>query len=151
MAKYNLRVKQEKPAIYRMAVKPEVIDEIYEQILKKMIVEKKFRDPKFTAQKLAEEIGTNTRYISAAVSLRFQQNYTELINGYRIREAIAIMTDRRNKGITMGEVATAAGFANRQSFYAAFYRIHGKTPKEYQTHFFAKAAEPKRGKKAKSE
>ncbi len=72
MAKYNLRVKQEKPAIYRMAVKPEVIDEIYEQILKKMIVEKKFRDPKFTAQKLAEEIGTNTRYISAAVSLRFQ-------------------------------------------------------------------------------
>lgn len=150
MAKYNYREKKEKPATYRMAVKPEVIDEIYEQILKKMIVEKKFRDPKFTAQRLAEEIGTNTRYISAAVSLRFQQNYTELINGYRIREAIAIMTDRRNRGITMGEVAAAAGFANRQSFYAAFYRIHGKTPKDYQNLFFAKAGENKRGRKSKA-
>lgn len=150
MAKYNYREKKEKPATYRMAVKPEVIDEIYEQILKKMIVEKKFRDPKFTAQRLAEEIGTNTRYISAAVSLRFQQNYTELINGYRIREAIAIITDRRNRGITMGEVAAAAGFANRQSFYAAFYRIHGKTPKDYQNQFFAKAGENKRGRKSKA-
>ncbi len=138
MAKYNIRDKKEKPAAYRTAIKPEVIDVIYEQLLRKMIVEKKYKDPTYTAKKLAEEIQTNTRYISAAVSLRFQQNYAELVNGYRVREAISMLTDKRNRNMTIGDIALACGFANRQSFYSAFYRLQGKTPKQYQDEFFAK-------------
>ncbi len=149
MAKYNLREKKEKPAIYRTAIKPEVIDEIFEQILKKMIVEKKYRDSRYTAQILAKEIGTNTRYISATVSLRFQMNFSALIAGYRVRDAIAMLTDKRNKHLTMAEVAQASGFANRQSFYSAFYRIQGKSPKQYQDEFFAKTSQGKRALKTK--
>ena len=155
MAKYNYHEKKEKAATYRAQVRPELIDEIYEQILHKMIVEKRYKDSTFTAKKLAEEIHTNTRYISAAVSLRFQMNYAELIGGYRIRDAISMLTDRRNRSLTMAEVAQASGFANRQSFYAAFYRLHGKTPKEYQSEFFAKMpptkqTTPKKDKQHKS-
>lgn len=149
MAKYNYHEKKEKAATYRTQIRPELIDEIYEQILRKMIVEKKYKDSAYTAKKLAEEINTNTRYISATVSLRFQMNYAELVNGYRIRDAISMLTDRRNRGLTMAEVADACGFANRQSFYAAFFRLHGKTPKEYQAEFFAKltTAKTKKSKK----
>ena len=143
MAKYNYHEKKEKTAAYRTLVKPEIIDEIYEQILRKMIVEKKYRDPEYTAKKLAEEIGTNTRYISAAVSLRFQTNYSALIGGFRIRDAIAMLSDKRYKDITMGELAQACGFANRQSFYAAFYRAEGKTPKQYQADFYARVGSKK--------
>jgi len=150
MAKYNIRPRKEKPANYRMAVSTEVINVIYEQLMRKMIVEKKYRDPHYTAARLAEEIGTNTRYISAAVSLRFQQTYTELVNGYRVREAVALLTDRRNRGLTMAEVASKVGFANRQSFYAAFYRNFGKTPKEYQDNFFAKSQELRRPRKPRN-
>lgn len=151
MAKYNYHEKKEKAATYRTQVKPEVIDEIYEQILRKMIVEKKYRDSGYTAKKLAEEIQTNTRYISAAVSLRFQMNYAELVAGYRIREAVSMLQDKRNKDLTMGEVAKACGFANRQSFYAAFYHAQGKTPKQFQAEFLAKLVQPKRPKKNKTE
>ena len=143
MAKYNYHEKKEKTAAYRTLVKPEIIDEIYEQILRKMIVEKKYRDPEYTAKKLAEEIGTNTRYISAAVSLRFQTNYSALIGGFRIRDAIAMLSDKRYKDITMGELAQACGFANRQSFYAAFYRAEGTTPKQYQADFYARVGSKK--------
>ena len=146
-AKYNYHEKKEKVASYRTQVRPEVIDEIYEQILRKMIVEKKYRDPNYTAKRLAEEIQTNTRYISAAVSLRFQMNYAELVAGYRIRDAVSMLQDKRNKNLTMGEVATACGFANRQSFYAAFFHLQGKTPKQYQAEFLAKLPAPKRSKK----
>ena len=38
MAKYNIREKKVKPATYRTAIKPELIDSIYEQKLRKMIV-----------------------------------------------------------------------------------------------------------------
>ena len=111
MAKYNYHEKKEKAATYRTQVRPELIDEIYEQILRKMIVEKKYKDPTYTAKKLAEEIHTNTRYISATVSLRFQMNYAELVCGYRIRDAISMLTDKRNRDLTMAEVAHACGFA----------------------------------------
>ncbi len=150
MTKYNIRQKKEKPANYRMAVSADVINEIYEQMLRKMIVEKKYRDPHYTAARLAEEIGTNTRYISAAVSLRFQQTYSELINGYRVREAAAILSDRRFRGLTMAEVAAMVGYANRQSFYAAFYRNYAKTPKEFQDNFFAKSLELRRSRKPRT-
>ena len=91
MNKYNTREKKECPALYRTTIKAEVIDIICEQILRKMIVEKRYRDPSYNAQRLAEEIGTNPRYISAAVSLRFQCNFPELIAGYRLREAISMI------------------------------------------------------------
>ncbi|MBR1682200.1 MAG: AraC family transcriptional regulator [Bacteroidaceae bacterium] len=146
MTKYNLREKKEAPALYRTAIRTEVIDDIYEQILRKMIVEKRYRDPRYNAQRLAEEIGTNARYISAAVSLRFQTNFPTLIAGYRLRDAIAVMTDKRTKSLNMGTVATQSGFANRQSFYSAFFRAYGKTPKQYQNEFFARLAQPKGGK-----
>lgn len=150
MAKYNTIEKKEKAATYRTLISPAVIDEIYEQILRKMIVEKKYKDSTYTAKKLADEIHTNTRYISAAVSLRFQMNYSELLAGYRVRDAISMLTDRRNRAMTMGEIALACGFATRQSFYAAFYRAQGKSPKQYQDDFFARMLQPKRNKKNKS-
>lgn len=149
MAKYNYQEKQEKPATYRTQIRSEVIDEIYEQILRKMIVEKKYRDPHYTAQQLADEIHTNSRYISAAVSLRFQMNYAELVASYRVRDAISMLQDKRNRRITMGEVAEACGFSTRQSFYAAFYRLQHKTPKQFQDEFFARLVAPRRPRKGR--
>ncbi|MCR5180542.1 MAG: helix-turn-helix domain-containing protein [Bacteroidaceae bacterium] len=140
MAKYNYHEKKEKPAAYRAQIRPEVIDEIYEQILRKMIVEKKYRDPNYTAQKLAEDINTNSRYISAAVSLRFQMNYSELVASYRIRDAVYLLQDKRYKHLTMAEIAKECGFANRQSFYSSFYHHQGKTPKQFQAEAFARQA-----------
>lgn len=149
--KYSYREKKEKVAAYRTQVRAEVIDELYEQILRKMIVEKKYRDPKYNAQKLAEELHTNNRYISATINLRFQMNYSELIAGYRVRDAVSILQDKRNKKKTMSEVAEAVGFTNRQSFYAAFYRLQGKTPKQFQDEFLEKLEAAKKAKKKKAE
>ena len=146
MSKYNLREKKDAPALYRTAIKREVIDEICEQILRKMIVEKRYRDPQYNAQKLAQEIQTNARYVSAAVSLRFQTNFPTLIAGYRLRDAIALMTDKRTRDMTMAEVSSASGFANRQSFYSSFFKAYGKSPKQYQIDFFAKLNAPKGSK-----
>lgn len=146
MTKYNLRERKEAPALYRTAIKRDVIDEIYEQILRKMIVDKRYRDPQYNAQRLAKEIQTNVRYVSATVSLRFQTNFPSLIAGYRVREAASLLTDKRNRGLTMADISTACGFANRQSFYSSFYKVYGKSPKQYQNEFFAKLTAPKNGK-----
>ncbi|MDE7165711.1 MAG: helix-turn-helix domain-containing protein [Bacteroidaceae bacterium] len=130
--KYNITEKKEKNATYRMLLRPELVDEIYEKILQKLLVDKIYQDPKYSAKQLAEELKTNTRYISAVINLRFQQNYSSLINEYRIKQALYMLIDNRYQDKTIEEIGRMSGFANRQSFYAAFYRQKGITPKEYR-------------------
>ncbi len=143
MPKYNITEKKEKDATYRMLLRPELIDDLYEKILHKFVVEKKYRDPSYSARQLATDLETNTRYISAVINLRFQQNYSTLVNEYRIREALYMLIDHRYQDKTVEEIANEVGFANRQSFYAAFYRIKGITPKEYRKQQLEKSKKPK--------
>ncbi len=132
MAKYNITEKKEKDAAYRMTLRPQLVDELYEKILQKLVVEKKYRDPDYSARKLAAELDTNTRYVSAVINLRFQQNYSELVNEHRVREALFLLIDHRYVEYSIGDIAKMVGFSNRQSFYAAFFRVKGMTPREYR-------------------
>ena len=103
MSKYNLVEKKEKAATYRNMVRAEMVDQLYEKILQKLIVEKRYRDPAYSAKRLADDLGTNTRYISAVVSLRFHMNYSCLVNEYRIKDAMYMLIDKRNEEKTMEE------------------------------------------------
>jgi AraC-like DNA-binding protein len=42
------------------------------------------------------------------------------------------MKDKRYANMTIEEIGDSVGFANRQSFYASFYRIMGETPNSYR-------------------
>ena len=143
MAKYNITERKKKEASYIGALSTSLVEEIYEKILLKFVVEKKYRDPEYTAAKLAEEIGCNARYISAVVHLRYRDNFSQLINDFRIKEAMYMITDKHFADLKMEDVAKATGFANRQCFYSAFFRKNGMTPLEYR----AQNAISKKGKK----
>ena len=95
MPKYNINPKKEKDASYRMLINSELVDQLYEKILHKFVVEKKYRESSYSARQLAADLGTNTRYISAVINLRFQQNYSGLVNEYRIRDALYLLIDNR--------------------------------------------------------
>lgn len=131
-APYNIREKQEKNAAYRSLIRAELADELYDRILNIIIIEKRYRDKNFTAKELAMELGTNTRYISAVINSRFNTNFSCLVNEHRIKEAQYKLVDKRYQGMTIEEIGISVGFANRQSFYASFYRVVGETPNSYR-------------------
>lgn len=132
MAKYNITEKKEKKAAYRTMVNQRLTLELKEKIIQIVCIRKKYRDKKFTAKRLADELKTNTRYISAVVNLCFDKNYTSFVNGFRIEEAKTILEDPQAAELTMKDVSDMVGFANRQSFYASFYRMTGMSPCEYR-------------------
>jgi len=132
MAKYNITETREKEAVYRSLVSPKLMDEMKEKILNIIVMQKKYKDKDYSAKKLAEDLGTNTRYISAVVNVRFHMNYASFINKYRIEEAMSILVDKRYLELRMEEVSDMVGFANRQSFYASFYKLMKMTPREYR-------------------
>ena len=158
MAKYNIIEKKEKKATYRSLVSPKMMDEMQEKILNIIVMQKKYRDKDYSAKKLAEELGTNTRYISAIVNVRFHMNYTSFVNKYRIDEAMTILVDKRYQDLRMEQVSDMVGFSNRQSFYASFFKMMGMTPREYRLQHLqqhpsmmaAKKSKPKKVNKTKA-
>ena len=129
---YNLREKKEKSAAYRSLIRAELADALYDKILNLIVVQKKYRDPNFSAKDLAKELKTNTRYLSAVVNSRFGENYSCLLNEYRIKEAQHMLVDKRYADKNIEDIASMVGFANRQSFYAAFYKNMGETPNGFR-------------------
>ena len=123
---YNLREKKEKKAAYRSLIRAELADELYDKILNIVVVQKKYKDPNYSAKDLAKELKTNTRYLSAVV------NYSCLLNEYRIKDALHLLVDKRYMDKNVEEISAMVGFANRQSFYAAFYKNVGETPNGYR-------------------
>ena len=160
MAKYNITEKKDKTKTlsYRTSVAPEFVEDIARKIIAKLMIEQKYRDPNYSAKRLAEDLGVNSRHISAVVSLRFQQNYSALVARMRLYEAKYMLQDRSFDNLTVEDIATKVGFTTRQSFYASFYKLCGITPKEYRVAngFIPKAELPpppkpkKKGKKKRS-
>lgn len=137
MAKYNITEKKEKEAAYRSLVSPKLMDDLKEKILDIILIQQKYKDKDYSAKRLAEDLGTNTRYISAVVNVRFHMNYTSFVNKYRIDEAMTLLVDKRYQDLNMEDISSMVGFSNRQSFYASFYKINGVTPREYKIRHFA--------------
>lgn len=132
MGKYNLTEKKMRAPLYRSLLNPEMVENMYQAIMAKFVVEKKYRNPEYSAQKLADELNTNTRYISAVINLRYQDNYSQMVNEFRIKDAMYLLKDKHSQKMTMEDIALTVGFSNRQSFYAAFYKRTGITPREYR-------------------
>ena len=154
MTKYNIVDHVDKDAVYRSLVSPALMDELKEKILNIVLIQKKYKDKDYSAKRLAEDLGTNTRYISAVVNVRFHMNYASFINKYRIEEAMTLLADKRYQDLSMEEISSMVGFANRQSFYAAFFKTNGCTPREYKlrhapapTSSAAKAQQKRKNKK----
>ena len=129
---YNIRERKIKNAAYRGMIRPELADELYDKIMNIVVFQKKYKDPNYSARDLAKELKTNTRYLSAVINSRFRKNYSCLLNEYRIKEALHLLVDKRYAEKNVEEISALVGFANRQSFYAAFYKNMGETPNAYR-------------------
>ena len=117
---------------YRSKISSKTFDILKDKIINVLVVGKKYKEHDFSAKKLAEELGTNTRYVSLVLSVRYHANYSAFVNRLRIEEAMAMLLDRRYASLKIEEISDIVGFANRQSFYRAFCLINKMTPRAYQ-------------------
>lgn len=132
MTKINIKELPPKKASYKDVISDRLLDELQQGIIEVLFLQRKYKDKTFTARELARILNTNTRYVSAAISKRFHMNYTSLVNKQRVDEAMNLLSDRRYSDLNVEEISDMVGFSHRQSFYNAFVRITGMTPREFQ-------------------
>lgn len=87
----------------------------------------------FTIEQMAQMIGSNTRYVSQVINECFGMNFNSLVAEQRVREACRRLDNEAQYGhLTIEAVAQSVGFKSRNSLIAAFKKVTGLTPSEYQ-------------------
>lgn len=93
--------------------------------------EKLYLDPNLTLKSVADQLGTNTKYLSQVVNRNTGFNFQYFINTYRIEEAKKKITSEDYKNLTLYGIALQCGFKNKSTFYKVFKEVTHLTPKDY--------------------
>lgn len=123
---------------YSQRINVTMLTELGKGIHNHIVIARRFHDATYSAKRLAEDLKTNTRYISAAISYKYGCNYASLVNRLRIDEAKQ-MLENPDCTLNLDEIAYAVGFRNRQSFYTAFAKSCNEKPSKYRERFSRKA------------
>ena len=103
--------------------------ELMERFKTLMAEEKPYLDAKLSIKAVAAVLGTNKTTLSKMVNDRFGMNFRQLLNSYRVKEAIDLFA--KNGKLSMEELRNASGFNSVSTFTASFSRFTGFTPGEY--------------------
>jgi AraC-like DNA-binding protein len=84
-----------------------------------------------TLTEIARNLHISSNYLSQVINELMNTNYYQLINRYRIKHAIKLMS-KNTKKVTILEIVYMVGFNSRSAFYSAFKQEMGMTPNQYQ-------------------
>ncbi len=110
------------------------LSSLMERIDREMVVGELFRKKGLKISDLAEAVGSNRSYVSAAVNRFAGISFSDYVNRYRIRYAQELI--RSDRTVQMTEVSDRSGFVDRVSFYRSFKRATGKSPSEWMADFY---------------
>ena len=93
---------------------------------------KPYLEPELTLDVLASQLSVKSKFLSQTINELLQQNFFEFINNYRISEAKRLLTNPKDKKITVLEVMYEVGFNSKSSFNTLFKKDTGITPSEFK-------------------
>lgn len=104
-----------------------------EQIADWMQKDKPYLNPNFRLMDVAEILPLNRTYLSRVFNEGFGNSFSDVVRGYRMREAEWMLANRRD--ISVGQVGELCGFSSPSAFHRAFVQSHGGlTPNRYRKH-----------------
>lgn len=106
--------------------------EINEKLCCKMEVDKAFKNSKLSLKLLANEIGTNEKYLSQVINKKYNVNFSNFINNYRIEHAKILLLQESHSNYTIEAIGNLAGFNSKSAFNATFKKHTGITPTDYK-------------------
>ena len=105
--------------------------ELKDKLLELLEVDKIYRENDINLQKLSERLGTTRHNTSQIVNEHFNLNFFELINKYRIEEALVLLRSDRNKNLNIIDIAYQVGFNNKVTFNKSFKKYLSQTPSQF--------------------
>ncbi|WND02010.1 helix-turn-helix transcriptional regulator [Temperatibacter marinus] len=116
----------------RSALGEEQALRIAKKIKASMQKDQLYLDSTITLSKLAAHIGVSTNHVSQTLNETMSMNFFDYINQWRIEEAKPILL---TGDVSILNIALAVGYNSSSSFYKAFKKETGKTPKSYRSSY----------------
>lgn len=91
-----------------------------------LIQNKPYLDNTLVIDNIVRILHTNKTYLSRIINEDFKKNFRELVNSYKVKEAIRLFA--RNVDLSVPELMKMSGFNNNSSFTNAFKTFTGYTP-----------------------
>jgi AraC-like DNA-binding protein len=105
---------------------------IFERIKTKIEQEKIFTNTTLSLKDLASSVELRDRELSRIINQCYGNNFFHFINSYRVAYFKELLKDPKSKSFSIVGLSVQAGFKSKSTFYTAFKKIEGKTPKEYE-------------------
>ncbi len=110
--------------------------ELKTRLLQLMEDEKPYLDSDLRLNDIAKTLDISRHHASQVINEHFKMNFFDFVNQHRIREAEKLLL-QKNHVLNVRAIAYQSGFNSRASFYKAFKKLTGITPKEYRRHNLA--------------
>ncbi len=125
--------KQEESAPkYQSQLDQESKDRLFDQIKRVMDDMNIICKPDFSLQQLADQVGSNYKYVSQVVNERYGKSFKQVLNEQRVREACRILNEpNQSAHLTIEAIAANLGFNSRSNFTVTFKRITGISPSDF--------------------
>lgn len=104
----------------------------YERLCRLMEERRPFLDPDLSHAALADLLGVQRHHLSQIINEHSGGSYFEFVNGYRVEAVKRMLADPRHKHLSILGVAMECGFQSKATFNAAFRKMTGITPSEWQ-------------------
>lgn len=105
--------------------------ELKENLISLMTDEKVFKDNSLNLEALSVKLGTTRHNTSQIINEHFNMNFFELINSFRIKEAMEILKSDTYGSLNIIDIAYEVGYNNKVTFNKAFKKETSLTPTEY--------------------
>lgn len=116
----------------KIYIKESKVEELGQKIEEVLFSRKPYLESNFSIGDLSQATGFPVHQISAYLNIYRDMNFSEYVNGYRIRHLLDwINSDISWQQFTIEGLAQQVGFNNRYTFLNAFKRVTGETPSAY--------------------
>lgn len=93
---------------------------------------KPYLDENITIKDLADGVGIPPHHLSIVINTKFNKNFYNYINEYRVKEVAAVLDNPENTEASILAIAFRSGFNSKSTFNTVFKKITGQTPSEYR-------------------
>ncbi len=105
---------------------------IGERLVRRMTQQRDYLTMDLKLTDLAESIGTSPQLLSQYLNEKLGLSFFDYINGLRVTEVQRMLQSTASGDTPLLELALAAGFSSKSTFYTAFKKIAGKTPSQWR-------------------
>lgn len=129
----NLKVHLSKANLTSLAKKmsQSQIETIERRLLDKLNNQAIYLDGNLTLKQLASQLEVTAENLSLVVNQKFEMGFRDLINGYRVNHIKTLLNDERDSQKSILDLALDSGFNSQASFYRAFKKQEGMSPKAF--------------------